>query len=108
MAPKIVSNIHKIVCNIHSPDGVHLVLTILWTILLRTIKPFLDMDAANTAAHAFVSSHLDARNSMLYNIAQGKLQCIQRIQNIAARIITDTRQYEHITPVLCHLRRCCA
>ncbi len=58
---------------------------------VRAIKPFLDMEAANTAAHAFVSSHLDAGNSILYGIAQGQLQCIQRTQNTAARIITNTR-----------------
>ncbi len=58
------------------------------------------MEAANTDAHAFVSSRLDAGNSILYGIAQGQLQCIQRTQNTAPRIITNTRQYEHITPVL--------
>ncbi len=67
---------------------------------LRAIKPFLDMEAENTAAHAFVSSRLDAGNSILYGIAQGQLQRIQRILNTAARIITNTRQYEHMTPVL--------
>ncbi len=67
---------------------------------LKAIKPFLDMEAANTAAHAFVSSHLDVGNSILYGIAQGQLQHIQRTQNTATRIITNTRWYEHITPVL--------
>ncbi len=43
---------------------------------VRAIKPFLDLEAANTAAHAFVSSHLDAENSIFYGIAQGRLQCI--------------------------------
>ncbi len=41
---------------------------------------------------------LDTGNSILYGIAQGQLQCIQRTQN--TRIITNTRRYEHITPVL--------
>ncbi len=58
------------------------------------------MEVANTAAHAFVSSCLDAGNSILYSIAQGQLQCIQRTQNTATRIITNTRQYEHITTIL--------
>ncbi len=35
---------------------------------LRAIKPFLDMEAANATAHAFVSSRLDAGNSILYGI----------------------------------------
>ncbi len=67
---------------------------------LTAIKPFLDMVAANTAAHTFVSSRLNAGNSILYGITQGQLQCIERTQNIVARIITNTRRYEHITPVL--------
>ncbi len=37
------------------------------------------MEAANTAAHALVSSHLDAGNSILHAIAQGQLQHIQGI-----------------------------
>ncbi len=41
---------------------------------LRAIKPFLDMEAANTVAHAFVSCRLDAGNSILYGIAQGQFQ----------------------------------
>ncbi len=61
---------------------------------------FYIFEAANIAAHAFVSSRLDAGNSFLYGIAQGRLQHIQRTQNTAPRIITNTRRYEHINPVL--------
>ncbi len=67
---------------------------------LRAIKPFLDMEAANIASHAFVSFHLDAGNSIFHGIALGQLQCIQRTQNTATRIITNTRRYKHIIPVL--------
>ncbi len=34
---------------------------------LRAIYPFLDMEAANTAAHALVSSRLDAGNSSIHS-----------------------------------------
>ena len=40
------------------------------------------------------------RNRLLYGIPQVNLQRLQRIQNCAARLITRTRKYEHITPVL--------
>ncbi len=40
---------------------------------LNAIKPFLDMEATHTVALAFVSSRLDAGNSILYGIAQGQL-----------------------------------
>ncbi len=36
--------------------------------LKNTIKPFLDIKAANTAPHACVSSHSDEGNSILYSI----------------------------------------
>ncbi len=58
---------------------------------LRAIKPFLDMEEANTTAQSFVSSCLDAGNSILYGTAQGQLQHIQRTQNTTTRIITNTR-----------------
>ncbi len=61
------------------------------------------MEASNTAAHAFVSSRLIAGNPILYGNAQGQLQCIQRTQNTAARIIIDTSRYKHITRVICQL-----
>ena len=39
-------------------------------------------------------------NGLLYGIPQVTIQRLQRIQNCAARIVTCTRKYEHITPVL--------
>ncbi len=39
---------------------------------LRAIKPFLEVEAVITAAHACVSSRPDAGNSILYGIAQGQ------------------------------------
>ncbi len=61
------------------------------------------MEAANIDAHAFISSCLDAGNSISYGISQSQFQCIQRTQNTVARIITNTRLCEHIIPVLCQL-----
>ena len=50
--------------------------------------------------HALITSRLDYGNGLLYGILQVTLQRLQRIQNCAARLITRTRKYEHITPVL--------
>ncbi len=60
------------------------------------------MEAANTAAHGFVNSRLDAGNSILYGIAQAQLQRIQRTQNTAARIITNTRRARFVLICFCH------
>ena len=43
---------------------------------------------------------LNLVKSLLYGIPQTALQRLQKVQNCAARLITRTRKYEHITPVL--------
>lgn len=67
---------------------------------LRTVRCSLTADAVATLVHAFISSRLDYCNSLLVGIGEGLLQRIQRVQNAAARLVTGTRKYEHITPVL--------
>ena len=52
------------------------------------------------AVNALISSRLDFGNALLYNLPQTKLAKIQRLQNAAARIVTLTRKYTHITPIL--------
>ena len=56
--------------------------------------------ACRTLVHALVTSRLDYENGLLYGIPQVTIQRLQRIQNCAARLVTRTRKYEHITPVL--------
>ena len=44
--------------------------------------------------------HLDYSNGLLYNMPDSQLNKLQVIQNSAARLITRTKKYSHITPVL--------
>jgi hypothetical protein len=67
---------------------------------LRTVRCSLTADALATLIHAFISSRLDYCNSLLIGVGEGLLHKLQRVQNAAARLVTDTRKYEHITPVL--------
>ena len=59
------------------------------------------LDRTNTEklVHAFVTSRLDYCNSLLYNIDDKHLYKLQLIQNSAARLVTRTPMYEHISPV---------
>ena len=52
------------------------------------------------AIHAFVTSRIDYCNSLLFGLSNSELAKLQRVQNVAARLLTSTRKYDHITPVL--------
>jgi len=49
---------------------------------------------------AFISSRLDYCNATLYGVAAGNLHWLQVVMNAAARLVSDTGKYEHITLVL--------
>jgi hypothetical protein len=50
--------------------------------------------------HAFITSKLDNSNSLLHGLPKFLFDRLQNVQNSAARIITGSRKYDHITPVL--------
>jgi len=49
---------------------------------------------------AFISSRLDYCNSLLAGATSGLLTKLQSVQNAAARFVTMSRKFDHITPVL--------
>ena len=67
---------------------------------LRAVRNSLTIDAAKALVNAFISSRLDYCNSLLAGVGEGLLSKLQSIQNAAARFITRTRKFEHISPVL--------
>jgi len=67
---------------------------------LRLVRSSLTSEAAKTLVHGLVSSHLDYCNGLLYGISDGLLKNLQADQNSAARVVTGTRNFDHITPVL--------
>ena len=70
---------------------------------IKRISKFLSSDSLSTLVHAFVTSRLDYCNSLLYGLPAGQIAKLQRVQNAAARLVTNTRRFEHITPLLCQL-----
>ena len=67
---------------------------------LNKIKQYVNKNALGNLVHAFVTSHLDYCNSILFGLPKYQLGKLQRVQNAAARLITRTKRSQHITPVL--------
>ena len=66
----------------------------------RNIGQFLTQDAAVLVANAFVSNRSDYCNSLFRSLSKVNLHRLQSVQNSAARIVTNSCKYTHITPVL--------
>ena len=70
---------------------------------IRKISKYLSRESLKTLVHAFITSRLDYCNSLFYGLPKYHLSKLQRVQNAAARLVTSTRKYDHITPVLYNL-----
>ena len=64
------------------------------------IRSFLDKQTAERLVHAFVMCHIDFCNSLLQGLPAGQIQRLQTIQNSAARLVSRTKKYQSISPVL--------
>ncbi len=60
----------------------------------------LSMSNAEILIHAFMTSRLDYCNALLGGCSARLINKLQMVQNAAARVLTRTRKYEHISPVL--------
>ncbi|XP_077936617.1 uncharacterized protein LOC144383352 [Gasterosteus aculeatus] len=67
---------------------------------IAKIRPSLTPPTAEKLIHPFVSSRLDYCNSLLYGISNTSMNKLQLVQNAAARLLTHTKSWHHITPVL--------
>ena len=67
------------------------------------IRPYLDQDTTERLVHAFVISHIDSCNGLLYGLPDTLICRLQRIQNSAARLITRTHSRESVSLILRNL-----
>lgn len=67
---------------------------------ISKIKRFLNQSSLERLIHAFITTKLDYCNSLLCGAPLKLINKLQRIQNVAARMLTGTNVREHITPVL--------
>ena len=69
---------------------------------IRLIRKHLTF-AAQVLVQALVTSKLDYCNSLLYGLPKNVIKQLQRVQNAAARVVTLSPKFCHITPVLANL-----
>uniref|UniRef100_A0A8C6P6I6 Reverse transcriptase domain-containing protein n=1 Tax=Nothobranchius furzeri TaxID=105023 RepID=A0A8C6P6I6_NOTFU len=67
---------------------------------LKSILKLLDLESV---IHVFITSCLDYANSVLIGINASALSKLQKVQNAAARFLTNTDRRMHITPILTDL-----
>lgn len=72
-------------------------------IIYYIIYPVLSMADAETLVYAFASSRLEYCNTLFAGLPKSTINKLQFEQNTAARILTQTRNFDHITPVLISL-----
>ena len=70
---------------------------------IGAIRNLLTDSATEQLIHSLVTSRLDYCNSLLNEVPGYKLKRVQRMQNIAGRIVSRCPYRDHITPVLASL-----
>ncbi len=67
---------------------------------ISKLRPMLSMSNSEMLIHAFMTSRLDYCNALLGGCSARLINKLQMVQNAAARVLTRTRKYDHISTVL--------
>ncbi len=70
---------------------------------LSKLKSILSYKDLEIVLQAFISTRLDYCNALYLGISESLVARLQYVQNAAARILTNTKKRDHITPVLISL-----
>ena len=72
---------------------------------IEKLTPMLSAADAETLIHSFISSRLDYFKSLFLGLPNSTTRSLQLVQNAAARLLTRTGNFDHITPILASLHR---
>ncbi len=67
---------------------------------LETLPSILNVSDAEKLVHAFMTSRLDYCNALLGGCPVSSINKLDIVHNAAARVLTRSRKYDHITPIL--------
>ncbi len=67
---------------------------------IAKLRNMLTVSDAEKLVHAFMTSRLDYCNALLGGCPAPSLNKLQIVQNAAARVLTRSGKYDHITPIL--------
>ena len=67
---------------------------------ISRIKRLMSQQDLEKLVHAFMFCRLDYFNSVFTGLTKKSLRKLQLIQNAAARVLTNTKRVDHISPVL--------
>ena len=70
---------------------------------VRRIRKYLSSQATETLIYAFIFSHIDYCNDLLNGVPKYQIHKLQRIQNMAARLVHKLPKFSHVTPFLMDL-----
>lgn len=71
--------------------------------IISKIKHSLSYHNLEKVIHAFITSRLDYCNSLYIGLPQSLISRLQMVQNAAARLLTGSKKWDHITSVLASL-----
>ncbi len=67
---------------------------------ISKLRIMLSVSDAEKLVHAFMTSRLDYCNALLGACPASSINKLQIVQNAAVRVLTRSRKYDHITPIL--------
>ena len=70
---------------------------------ISRIRKYLTTNATKSLVHAYVTSRIDYGNSLLYGLPKKSIKKIQKVQNMAARIVCKSSRFDPATPLLMQL-----